>query len=75
MSWWRLWRRWQAGRGEGASVLVAPGSARGSRTTAMERRPYTVYGYKGKQVRDNIHSRDLVNAFWQFYERPRPGEV
>jgi CDP-paratose 2-epimerase len=37
--------------------------------------PYTVYGYKGKQVRDNIHSHDLVSAFYQFYLRPRCGEV
>jgi len=37
--------------------------------------PYTVYGYKGKQVRDNIHSRDLVNMFWHFYQDPRQGEV
>lgn len=36
---------------------------------------YTVYGYKGKQVRDNIHSHDLVNAFWHFYQKPRIGEV
>jgi len=36
---------------------------------------YRIYGYKGKQVRDNIHSRDLVNMFWHFYQRPRPGEV
>ena len=36
---------------------------------------YTVFGYKGKQVRDNIHSFDLVNMFWQFYQAPRPGEV
>jgi CDP-paratose 2-epimerase len=42
---------------------------------AVTRLPYTVYGYKGKQVRDNIHSRDLVNAFWEFYRHPRPGEV
>jgi CDP-paratose 2-epimerase len=38
-------------------------------------RPYTIYGYKGKQVRDNIHSRDLVTAFWEFFGNPRPGEV
>ncbi|MBP7087957.1 MAG: NAD-dependent epimerase/dehydratase family protein [Candidatus Omnitrophica bacterium] len=38
-------------------------------------RPYTIYGYKGKQVRDNIHSFDLVNAFWHFYQKPRSGEV
>jgi CDP-paratose 2-epimerase len=37
--------------------------------------PYTVFGYKGKQVRDNIHSRDLVNMFWHFYQHPRQGEV
>jgi CDP-paratose 2-epimerase len=42
---------------------------------AVMRRPYEIYGYKGKQVRDNIHSYDLVNAFWHFYERPRPGEA
>lgn len=36
---------------------------------------YTIFGYKGKQVRDNIHSHDLVNAFWHFYQNPRSGEV
>ena len=36
---------------------------------------YTVFGYGGKQVRDNIHSFDLVNMIWQFCEDPRPGEV
>lgn len=37
--------------------------------------PYTVHGYNGKQVRDNIHSSDLVSAFYQFYRNPREGEV
>jgi len=37
--------------------------------------PYTIYGYKGKQVRDNIHSFDLVRAFYEFYKKPRKGEV
>src|SRR6185295_3163821 len=37
--------------------------------------PYRVFGYKGKQVRDNIHSFDLVNAFWEFFKAPRSGEV
>ena len=37
--------------------------------------PYQVYGYKGKQVRDNIHSYDLVNAFYHFYQNPCVGEV
>lgn len=36
---------------------------------------YTVFGYKGKQVRDNIHSYDLVTAFWEFYQKPKRGEV
>ncbi len=36
---------------------------------------YFIYGYKGKQVRDNIHSYDLVNMFWNFYQAPRKGEV
>jgi CDP-paratose 2-epimerase len=37
--------------------------------------PYTVFGYKGKQVRDNIHSFDLVHAFDQVFRAPRCGEV
>ena len=37
--------------------------------------PYTVFGYKGKQVRDNIHSDDLAAAFWEFAKAPRPGAV
>jgi CDP-paratose 2-epimerase len=36
---------------------------------------YTVLGYKGKQVRDNIHSADLIDAFWHFIQAPRQGEV
>jgi len=36
---------------------------------------YTIFGYKGKQVRDNIHSYDLVSMFWSFYNNPRSGEV
>jgi CDP-paratose 2-epimerase len=42
---------------------------------AMTGTPYTVYGYKGKQVRDAIHSSDLVRAFYEFYKAPRVGEV
>ena len=37
--------------------------------------PYRIFGYKGKQVRDNIHSHDLVAAFWEFFRAPRSGEV
>jgi CDP-paratose 2-epimerase len=42
---------------------------------AVSGEAYTIFGYKGKQVRDNIHSQDLVNMFWHFYSAPRPGEV
>jgi len=38
-------------------------------------KPYTIFGYKGKQVRDNIHSKDLVSAFWEYFKAPRKGEV
>ncbi|MFO0805458.1 MAG: NAD-dependent epimerase/dehydratase family protein [Gemmataceae bacterium] len=37
--------------------------------------PYTVFGYRGKQVRDNIHSADLIRAFDCFWRAPRAGEV
>jgi len=37
--------------------------------------PYTIFGYKGKQVRDQIHSHDVIRAFWAFAQNPRPGEV
>lgn len=36
---------------------------------------YYINGYKGKQVRDNIHSFDLVNAFYHFYQKPRTAQV
>lgn len=42
---------------------------------AITRTPYTIFGYKGKQVRDNIHSDDLVTMFDTFYRAPRAGEV
>ena len=38
-------------------------------------RNYSIFGYKGKQVRDNIHSFDLVNMFWNYHQNPRKGEV
>jgi CDP-paratose 2-epimerase len=41
----------------------------------VSRIPYQVFGYKGKQVRDNIHSYDLIRAFDEFFESPRVGEV
>jgi CDP-paratose 2-epimerase len=42
---------------------------------AMTRTPYTIFGYRGKQVRDAIHSSDLINAFDAFYRSPRVAEV
>ena len=38
--------------------------------SAIEGRPYTIYGYKGKQVRDNLHSHDLMEAFSAFFSDP-----
>lgn len=42
---------------------------------AITKDRYTIFGYKGKQVRDNIHAWDLVNMFWHYYQNPRQGEV
>ena len=42
---------------------------------AITGREYTIFGYKGKQVRDNIHSHDLVEAFYQYAKAPLAGEV
>ena len=41
----------------------------------LNKKTYDIIGYKGKQVRDNIHSHDLVNCFWEFYKKPKYGEV
>ena len=38
-------------------------------------RPYTVFGYRGKQVRDNIHSADLISCFHEYFKKPRSAEV
>jgi len=42
---------------------------------ALKKLPYTIYGYKGKQLRDQIHSYDVVRAFEEFIDNPRPGQV
>ncbi len=42
---------------------------------AVTGRRYTIFGYQGKQVRDNIHSYDLINMFWHFYQKPRVAAV
>ena len=43
--------------------------------TALREGPYTIFGYKGKQVRDQIHSADVISALWAFAQDPRPGEA
>ena len=43
--------------------------------TIINKGTYKIFGYKGKQVRDNIHSRDIVNCFWHFYSKPKCGEI
>jgi CDP-paratose 2-epimerase len=42
---------------------------------ALTGAPYTVHGYKGKQVRDNVHSYDFASMLWHFFQTPRRGEV
>ena len=41
----------------------------------LKEKKYSIIGHKGKQVRDNIHSEDLLNCFWEFIKKPRKGEV
>jgi CDP-paratose 2-epimerase len=41
----------------------------------LEGKEYKIYGYKGKQVRDNIHSEDVASFMFDFYQSPRCGEV
>jgi len=43
--------------------------------SSLQNKKYTLIGYKGKQVRDNIHSQDLVSCFWEFYKKPGIGEI
>ena len=41
----------------------------------LKKKTYTMIGYKGKQVRDNIHSNDLIRCFWEYFKKPTRGEV
>jgi len=43
--------------------------------STITKRKYSIIGYKGKQVRDNLHSSDLINCFWEFYKKPKRGAV
>jgi CDP-paratose 2-epimerase len=42
---------------------------------SLSNKKYSLIGYKGKQVRDNLHSYDLVNAFWEVFKKPIKGEM
>ena len=42
---------------------------------SLKEKSYNIIGYNGKQVRDNIHSADLVRCFWEFYKKPKRGEI
>ena len=42
---------------------------------ALSKKEYYLIGYKGKQVRDNLHSYDLVNCFWEFFKKPKSGKI
>ena len=43
--------------------------------SSLQNKKYSLIGYKGKQVRDNIHSQDLISCFWEYYKKPKYGEV
>tara|TARA_B100001939_G_scaffold327187_1_gene321352 strand:- start:348 stop:1388 length:1041 start_codon:yes stop_codon:yes gene_type:complete len=43
--------------------------------SCLKNKEYSIIGHKGKQVRDNIHSSDLINCFWEFYKKPTSGEI
>lgn len=43
--------------------------------SSILKKEYSIIGYKGKQVRDNLHSYDLINCFWEFYKKPKKGIV
>ncbi len=42
---------------------------------SLKEKSYNIIGYDGKQVRDNIHSADLVRCFWEFYKKPKRGVI
>jgi len=43
--------------------------------SSLTKKTYSIIGYKGKQVRDNIHSYDLIKCFWNYFKKPRVGEI
>ena len=71
------------------TTIFRPGCLTGSNHSAAElhgflnylvrcivnEKQYNIFGYRGKQVRCNIHSKDVVSAFWEVYKNPKHGEV
>ena len=43
--------------------------------SSLTKKTYSIFGYKGKQVRDNIHSYDLIKCFWNYFKKPKIGEI
>ena len=43
--------------------------------SSIKFKKYNLIGYKGKQVRDNLHSHDLINCFWEFFKHPSKGKI
>ena len=43
--------------------------------SCISKKKYSIIGYKGKQVRDNLHSHDLISCFWEFFKKPKRGEI
>ena len=43
--------------------------------SSLKKKKYSIFGYKGKQVRDNIHSYDVIKCFWNYFKKPRKGEI
>ena len=43
--------------------------------SSLKKKSYSIIGYKGKQVRDNIHSYDLTQCFWNYFKKPKIGEI
>ena len=60
--------------GENHSGVVLHGFLSYLVKTLINSDPYKIIGYKGKQVRDNIYSKDLINCFWEYFLNPIPGE-
>ena len=43
--------------------------------SCISEKKYTLIGYNGKQVREKLHSNDLINCFWEYYKKPNRGEI